>query len=71
MRAVGGFEAAAEQAVGLINGGLRALAELRAQSGQQFDPAVVREALRVLGTAPSLDAGGGGEEGPLIVRALA
>ncbi|MCP2014481.1 putative two-component system response regulator [Deinococcus sp. HSC-46F16] len=48
-----------------------ALAELRAQSGQQFDPAVVREALRVLGTAPSLDAGGGGEEGPLIVRALA
>ncbi|WP_104992498.1 HD domain-containing phosphohydrolase [Deinococcus sp. NW-56] len=49
----------------------QALAELTAQIGWQFDPAVVREALVVLGHAPALPAGGGGEEGPLIVRASA
>lgn len=48
-----------------------ALAELGAQAGQQFDPAVVREALVVLGGSPSLEAGGGGEDSPLIVRASA
>ncbi|MPY66576.1 tetratricopeptide repeat protein [Deinococcus sp. SDU3-2] len=49
----------------------KALAELTAQVGQQFDPAVVREALVVLGGAPPLNTGGGGEEGSPMVRALA
>lgn len=48
-----------------------ALAELGAQAGRQFDPAVVCEALAVLGGNSSLEAGGGGEEGPMIVRASA
>lgn len=48
-----------------------ALAELAAQAGRQFDPAVVREALAVLDELPFLNAGSGGEEGPLTVRASA
>lgn len=48
-----------------------ALAELEAQAGRQFDPAVVREALAVLKGGSPLEAGGSLDEGVLMFHAWA
>ncbi|KEF35712.1 hypothetical protein RDMS_00395 [Deinococcus sp. RL] len=48
-----------------------ALAELEAQAGRQFDPAVVREALAVLKGSSPLEAGGSLDEGVLMFHAWA